>query len=80
MSIILRIREFLRLDKKTLLISTDFTDSVGLYMIEGMARKIEHEPMMDCLINHHSTTNSHHNFIPNSHSFDSPNLPHDLHF
>jgi hypothetical protein len=50
MPIITNIRKFFRLDKTTLLIATEFEDSVGLYMNEIKEfRKVE---FYDCLGKH----------------------------
>jgi hypothetical protein len=80
MPIIIRIRKFLKLENKTASINTDFADSVGLYLTEGMIRKIENTPSMDCLINHANAINVHHGILQNSNSFDSVHASHDLHF
>ncbi len=80
MPIIIRIREFLKLENKTTSINTDFSDSVGLFLTEGMIRKIENTPSMDCLINHANAINFHHDILQNSDLFDSVHVSNDLHF
>lgn len=80
MSIIIRIRKFLKIETKEASSNTDFADSVGLYLVEGMLRVREQTPSMDCLINHASAINAHHDFLQNSDSLGALHASHDIHF
>jgi hypothetical protein len=80
MPIIIRIRKFLNLEKKTISSDNNFTDSVGLYLTETMLKNAENSPSMDCLVTHSQEINALHDFAPPSNSIDIINHSHDLHF
>jgi|GEM_PF-3817862 len=79
MPIINKLRKLLSLDKNTVSINNNFSDSVGLSITEGAFRKRESEPSWECLRPH--TDSAHHNLIPpNDNPLDSTHHSHDFHF
>jgi hypothetical protein len=80
MQIIIGIRRFLKLDKKTFLTNYDLIDAVGLGILDSIYRKTENDSFMGCLINHKISLNSKEQFIPNNFNFDNIHQNIEFHF